>query len=239
MFGFLPFPAARVVRRFTICNPSRASQVCRDLPRQTWSVWIIECPGHTRRTLVDISFSRSPRSVWIYYLPAHFLKCHTPDCLQRTSLWTLSHDKQRKCLYIYIRPSRNFEAYRMPLACCSTSNRPRATGKILLTTCKAWPGSDRKGNQQRAKVTNTVAATLTSRKSLGEEGRTVRQTRGPGELQQHRGNCGQDGKPTSIFHPNNWQKNCSFIKDNVGFCFMQKKHKKKRLVIKMSCVFKH
>lgn len=57
----------------------------------------------------------------------------------------------------------------------STSNRPRATGKILLTTCKAWPGSDRKGSQQRAKVTNTVAPIRTNRKSLREEGHTETQ----------------------------------------------------------------
>lgn len=56
-----------------------------------------------------------------------------------------------------------------------TSNRPRATGKILLTTCRAWLGSDRKGSQQRAKVTNTVEAILTSRKSLHEEDQTGRQ----------------------------------------------------------------
>lgn len=82
-------------------------------------------------------------------------------------------------MFIYIHKTEwQVEAHPMPPVCCSTSNRPRATGKILLTTCKAWPGSDRKGNQQRAKVTNTVAATLTNRKSLGEEGRTVKQTHG-------------------------------------------------------------
>lgn len=33
----------------------------------------------------------------------------------------------------------------------------------------AWLGSDRKGSQQRAKVTNTVTPILTNRKSLHEE----------------------------------------------------------------------
>lgn len=94
-------------------------------------------------------------------------------------------------MFLYIcRPESQVGAYQTLLACCSTSNRPRATGKILLTTCKAWLGSDRKGNQQRAKVTNTVAATLTNRKSLGEEGRAVKRSlgkSGPGMLQQQRG----------------------------------------------------
>ena len=47
-----------------------------------------------------------------------------------------------------------------------TSNRPLATGKILRSTCKACSGSDRKGSQQRAKVTSTVTAIFTSENSL-------------------------------------------------------------------------
>lgn len=56
-----------------------------------------------------------------------------------------------------------------------TSNRPRATGNRRWTTCRTWLESDRKGNQQRAKVTSTVTATFTSRNNLGIASKRVRE----------------------------------------------------------------
>lgn len=113
--------------------------------------------------------------------PTHFLKLHIWDCPQRTSLWTLMTNTTSFLSFFFVL-IRLTELSKFKLIRCglwhgstivySTSNRPRATGKILLTTCKAWPGSDRKGSQQRAKVTNTVAPIRTNRKSLREEGHT-------------------------------------------------------------------
>lgn len=93
------------------------------------------------------------------------LELFTQSCY--SSIKTYIH-----CLIIIKLLGRGFQDGLLHMKHSCTSNRPRATGKILLTTCKAWSGSERKGNQQRAKVTNTVTAILTNRKSLHEESRT-------------------------------------------------------------------
>lgn len=249
-----------MVRGFTICNPSRASQVCRDLPRQTWSVWIIECPGHTRRTLVDISFSRSPRSVWIYHLPAHLLKCHTGDCLQRTSLWTLSHDKQRKCLYVYIRLSRKLRLIRCRLcvAVPQTGREPRERS--------SWPPA-RPDRGQTGRGTSRGQKSPTQLQQLSPTGKAWEKRVAQSSRRVDGGCCnnkegtvdktgpifGKASKPTSIFNPTSafthliCRFNCRYCR-YVNNCVLQKTHAQKETdfsgrsnlnYIKPPYVFKH
>ena len=103
------------------------------------------------------------------------------------TLNTKKFDLQCWCLCVVVHYYYYYEAglFVVKKHISRTSNRPLATGKILRSTCKACSGSDRKGSQQRAKVTSTVTAIFTSENSLhgGQTGGGVGTTRTPTQTQ--------------------------------------------------------
>lgn len=147
-----------------------------------WPVWIIESVCNTILTLLGlfVELGLISWSVQTYYL-LPLLPLNVWGCVFRAIILRHQKDKRTNVFLIRLKVARSSfldVVFTLTLSfgrVHSTSNRPRATGKILLTTCKARLGSDRKGSQQRAKVTNTVEAILTNRKNLHEESHTERQ----------------------------------------------------------------